>query len=110
MEAGAISSCRCIVCMETAETVIAVAPRPNFDESKHAFFSKECDFGYDCVSARDKIGFISKPDDVGARCFESGRDHFACITLACSAHAHRSQKLNLKYIFVMLIPHHSRPH
>ena len=78
--------------------------------SSDVFLSKECDFGYDCVFARDKMGFIGKPDHIGARCFESGWDHFACTTLACSAHAHHSQKLNLKYVFVMMIPHHSRPH
>jgi hypothetical protein len=101
---------------ESAEIVIAgpssqgVGFRPNFDESGDVFLSKECDFGYDCVFARDKMGFISKPDHIGAQCFESGWDHFACTTLACSAHAHHSQKLNLKYVFVMMIPHHSRPH
>ena len=98
------------------ETVIAgpssqrVGFRPNFDESGDVFLSKECDFGYDCVFARDKMGFIGKPDHIGGPCFESGWDRFACTTLACSAHAHHSQKLNLKYVFVMIIPHHSRPH
>ena len=76
-------------CMESAEIVIARHPSllvlgQDFDESRNAFFSKECDFDYDCVSARDKIAFIGKPDHIGARCFESGRDHFACITLAFS--------------------------
>ncbi|MFZ0672678.1 MAG: hypothetical protein WAM50_20495, partial [Pseudolabrys sp.] len=46
----------------------------------------------------------SKPDHIGGPCFESGWDRFACTTLACSAHAHHSQKLNLKYVFVMISP------
>ena len=72
-------------------------------------FEVRCDLGYDCVFGRDKWTFISKPDRVGALCFESGWDHFPCTTLACSKHAHDSPKLNLEYVFVIMI-HHSRPH
>ena len=101
---------------ESAETIIAgpssqrVGFWPNFDKPRDVFLNKECDFGYDCVFARDKLASLASLITSGARCFENGRDHFACITLACSTHAHRSQKLHLEYVFVMLIPHHSRPH
>ena len=99
---------------ESAETIMGLVVTafgfwPNFDKPRDVFFNKECDFGYDCVFGRNKWTFISKPDHVGALCFESGWDHFACITLACSKHAHDSPKLNLEYVFVIMI-HHSRPH